>query len=221
MPDQADLVAEALRRLGVRKATVVGHSLGGTVGTALAERSPELVAGLVIVDQAPDESYGPGLPFLASLSFLPVIGDALWQVTPDLAVKDGLAVAFAPGYEVPDRFVEDFNRMTYTSYTADGEEGDYSNSAPLDRRLARAGTRLLAIFGAEDQIYDSPEALAAYGKVPGSLTASVPGAGHSPNVERPLRTAGLVERFADGLAAESRRELQNAVQNRNPVRPRP
>ena len=43
MDDQADLVAEALRRLGVRSATVVGHSLGGTVGTALAERSPHLV----------------------------------------------------------------------------------------------------------------------------------------------------------------------------------
>ena len=36
MPEQADLIAEALGRLGVRGATVVGHSLGGTVATALA-----------------------------------------------------------------------------------------------------------------------------------------------------------------------------------------
>jgi pimeloyl-ACP methyl ester carboxylesterase len=222
MEDQADLVAEALRRLGVRGATVVGHSLGGTVSTALAERSPTLVAGLVIVDQAPDESYGSGLPFLATLSFLPVIGDALWQVTPDFAVKDGLSVAFAPGYDVPDAFVEDFNRMTYTSYTSDGEEGDYSNSMPLDRRIARAGTPLLAVFGAEDQIYDSKKALAAYARVPGARTALVPGAGHSPNVEKPRETAALVERFADRPNAEPvRHEVQKAVQNQNPVRTRP
>jgi pimeloyl-ACP methyl ester carboxylesterase len=220
MEDQADLVAEAMRSLGVHGATVVGHSLGGTVSTALAERSPELVDGLVIVDQAPDESYGSGLGFLASLSFLPVIGDALWQVTPDFAVKDGLSVAFAPGYDVPDEFVDDFNRMTYTSYTADDEEGDYSNSDPLDRRIARAGTPLLAIFGAEDQIYDSKEALAAYAKVPGAQTALIAGAGHSPNVEKPVRTAALVLGLASKAAATGH-EVQKAVQNENPVRPRP
>ena len=40
MEDQADFVAEALKRLGVHGATVVGHSLGGTVETALAEGPP-------------------------------------------------------------------------------------------------------------------------------------------------------------------------------------
>ena len=50
IPNQADLVAEALERLGVRHAEVVGHSLGGGVATALAERSPELVETVVIID---------------------------------------------------------------------------------------------------------------------------------------------------------------------------
>ena len=197
MEEQAAFVAEALRRLRVRGATVVGHSLGGTVATALTEGFPELARRLVILDQAPDESYeSAGLSFTAKLTFVPVLGPALWQVTPDFAIKDGLAAAFAPGYEVPDRFVDDFNRMTYTSYASDVEEGDYSNAMPLDRRIARDGTPLLAIFGAEDQIYDSKEALAAYAKVPGARTEVVPGAGHSPNVEKPARTAALVLAFA-------------------------
>lgn len=198
MEDQASFVAEALNRLGVRGATVVGHSLGGTVATALSEGFPQLVRHLVIVDQAPDESYeSGGLPFTAELTFLPVLGPALWQVTPDFAIKDGLGAAFAPGYSVPDRFVEDFHRMTYTSYTSDTEEGDYSNAVPLDRRIARDGTPLLAIFGAEDQIYDSKKALAAYAKVPGAKTELIAGAGHSPNVEKPARTAALVLKFAN------------------------
>jgi pimeloyl-ACP methyl ester carboxylesterase len=137
-----------------------------------------------------------GLGFTAELSTAPVIGPALWRVTPDSAIKDGLKVAFAPGYEVPDEFVDEFNRMTYTSYDSDGEEGDYMDAKPLDRRIERTGTPLLAIFGAEDQLYESEAALAAYAKVPGAQTILIPGAGHSPNIEKPGRTAALVLRFA-------------------------
>jgi pimeloyl-ACP methyl ester carboxylesterase len=190
MANQASFVAEALHRLGARHATVVGHSLGGTVATALNESFPRLVRRLVIVDQAPDESYASGgLPLTAQLTFWPVLGPALWQITPDFAIKDGLGAAFAPGYDVPDRFVDDFKRMTYTSYSSDTEEGDYSDAEPLDRRIAQTGTPLLAIFGAEDQIYDAEEALAAYGAIPGAETKLIAGAGHSSNVEKPAATA--------------------------------
>ncbi len=84
----------------------------------------------MIIDQAPDRSYeSGGLPFTAKLTFVPVLGQALWQVTPDAAIKDGLGVAFAPGYDVPDRFVDDFNRMTYDSYhDAPDAEYDYTDA---------------------------------------------------------------------------------------------
>src|SRR5262245_31509328 len=58
MDQQARGVAEALAELGVENAIVVGHSLGGTVAAALALQSPDLVAGVVDIDQAPDNSYG-------------------------------------------------------------------------------------------------------------------------------------------------------------------
>jgi pimeloyl-ACP methyl ester carboxylesterase len=195
--DQAAFVAEAMKRLGVHGATVVGQSLGGTVGTALSEIPGNYVTRLVIIDQAPEERFSKGLGFTAELSTAPVAGPALWQVTPDFAIKDGLQVAFAPGYEVPDEFVDEFNQMTYTSYDSDGEEGDYMDTEPLDRRIERTGTPLLAIFGAEDQIYESEGALAAYAKVPDAQTVLIQGAGHSPNVEKPAQTATLVLEFAE------------------------
>ncbi|MET0559546.1 MAG: alpha/beta hydrolase [Solirubrobacterales bacterium] len=202
MAAQASLVDEALQRLHVEAATVVGHSLGATVTGALAEAAPRDVKRIVIIDQAPDnDHFGSGLPFTAELSYLPVIGPALWQITPDAAVKDGLGVAFAPDYDVPDRFVTDLNRMTYNSYSeSPGEETDYLADVPLDRRVASSGRPLLAIFGSEDQLFDSGKALAAYAKVPGAETASVPGAGHSPNVEKPAQTARLVLKFAKPAA---------------------
>jgi pimeloyl-ACP methyl ester carboxylesterase len=220
--DQAELVAQALSRLRVNDATVVGHSLGGTVAGALAVQAPALVERLVIIDQAPNnDDYGDGLPFTAELTFVPVIGPALWRVTPDFAIKDGLGAAFAPGYDVPDRFVEDFRRETYTSYDEGGSaEDDYLNQEPLDQRVQATGVPLLAIFGDEDQIFDSPKALAAYAKVPGAQTALVHGAGHSPNVEKPARTAALVLAFA-APASRARHEVQEHVQEKKPVRPRP
>jgi pimeloyl-ACP methyl ester carboxylesterase len=195
MEDQARFVAEALKRLGVHRATVVGHSLGGTVGTALTEVPGDYVGRLVIVDQAPDERFAKAVDLAVELSTAPVIGEALWQVTPDFAIEDGLQVAFAPGYDVPGEFVAEFDRMTYTSYSSDGEESAYIEAEPLDRRISRTKTPLLAIFGAEDQIYEAGRALAVYAKVPGAQTALVPGAGHSPNVEKPRRTAALVLGF--------------------------
>ncbi len=211
MEDQATFVAEALKRLGVRGATVVGQSMGGTVGTALSEVRGGYVRRLVIIDQAPEERFSKGLGFTAELSTTPVIGPALWQVTPDSLIKEGLEVAFAPGFEVPDEFVDEFNRMTYTSYDSDGEEGDFMDEEPLDRRIEGTETPLLAIFGAEDQIYESKAALAAYADIPGAETALVPGAGHSPNVEKPARTAGLVLRFAGPAPSNSGRSGEGGI----------
>lgn len=223
IPEQAAFVAEALKRLDVHGATVVGHSLGGSVSTALNEVPGGYVRRLVIVDQAPEERFSKGLGLTAELSTTPVLGQALWQVTPDSLVKEGLEVAFAPGFEVPDKFVEEFDRMTYTSYDTEGAEGDFMSEEPLDRRIEKTGTPLLAIFGAEDQIYESKPALAAYAKVPGARTALIAGAGHSPNVEKPARTARLILEFADEGArgAALGHDLQKGVQNPGAVRGRP
>jgi pimeloyl-ACP methyl ester carboxylesterase len=206
MESQAVLVAQALRRLGVRSTTVVGHSLGAVVATAMSEASPRLVDRVVVLDQAPDsDGYGARLPLHAWLTFQPVAGEALWRLAPDFAIEDGLSVGFAPGFDVPDEFVDDFRRLTYTAYNESAEaESDYSSEVPLDVRLRRTGTPLLAIFGAEEQIYDPRESLAAYGRVPDAQTELVPGAGHSPNVERPAPTAKLIERFAAPPSAAAR-----------------
>lgn len=214
--NQADLVAGVLGRLGVRRATVVGHSLGGTVATGLAERSPALVDRVVIVDSGA-EHEGGDLGLIARLAFAPVIGDALWRVKPDFSVRQGLEVAFAPGFPVPDAFVEDVDRMTYSAYDDSASESQaYSEEAGLGERMAASGKPLLAIMGAEEQIIDDPRAaLATYREtVPGAETVLIEGAGHSPNVEKPARTAALVLAFATP-------EMQKTLQKRGAVRGRP
>ena len=196
--NQAGVVAEALERLGVSDATVVGHSLGGSVGVALSEQSPEIVDRLTIDDMPPDNSYGD-LGFVAGLAFKPVIGEALWQIKPDFSVRDGLEVAFAPGYDVPDAFVEDVKRLTYTAYdSSPSGVDDFLDEESLDQRMKATGIPLMVLMGAEEQIVDDPQrALDQYARGdPGTETHLIEGAGHSPNVEKPALTARLVQRFA-------------------------
>jgi pimeloyl-ACP methyl ester carboxylesterase len=202
MEDQAGLLAEALNQLCVEGAVVVGHSLGATVATALAEQSSELVDRVVDIDQAPDNSFG-SVPFLARLGYVPVLGQLLDRITPDFAIEDGYQEAFAPGYDIdsgfdnPDQVVDDFNAMTYTSYDESAsEENEYADEIPLDERLASAAVPVLLIFGAEDQVYDADESIAAFEDVPGIQTEVIESAGHSPNVEQPEETARLILDFA-------------------------
>lgn len=192
---QADGVAAALRRLGVRHALVAGQSLGGLVATALAERHPGLVRGVVVMGSPPaDEGFGD-LPVTARLAQTPVIGHAIKRLAPEAVVRDSLADAFHDGFEIPDRFVEDVRRMTFRSFARIPDRADeYVRERTLDDRLAATGVPLLAIYGAEDGIVD-PAAADEFRDVPGAQVEILPGVGHTPQVEAPARTASLIRRF--------------------------
>jgi pimeloyl-ACP methyl ester carboxylesterase len=224
VPDQANVIAEVLAKLDVRRAEVVGHSLGGPVAIALAEQSPELVSSLVAIDSIPDTSYGD-VGFIGELVFTPILGEALWRIKPDFSIRDGLEVAFAPGFQVPDEFVEDVKRMTYSAYDDSHDAYDsYTGEEPLPQRGAALGLPLLSIMGAEEQIASDPgEALAAY-RAAGAQTELIAGAGHSPNVEKPAESAALVLRFgAENQASEPKNghRLQKHVQEHAGVRRAP
>jgi pimeloyl-ACP methyl ester carboxylesterase len=195
MQNQARLVDQALSVLRVDRALVVGHSMGGSVATALTELNPSEVSGVVVVD-SPSKSGAGELPFLARLGFVPVLGEAIRRVLPDSAVRDNLEKAFAKGFDVPDQFVRDFNRMTYSSYDASHQKSDdYGDQRGLADRLARLRKPLLAIQGTEDEFVD-PDSAREYEKVPGARLVYVPNTGHSPMVEAPDRVSELIAGFA-------------------------
>jgi len=227
IPDQADFVAQALAQLGVRDAEVVGHSLGGGVAVALAERSPQLVDRVVILDTSPTHDKGD-LGLLAKLVFVPVIGDALWRIKPDFATRKGLEVAFAPGFDVPDEFVEDVNGMTYTAYDSSARDSqDYADEEALDQRMKESGKPLMVIMGAEEQIIDEPASrLAEYRHTyPGTKTELIQGSGHSPNVEKPAETASLLLAFgrteSPAKRVKARHGAQESLQKTEVVRGQP
>ena len=169
--DQASAVAEALAKLHVVGATVVGHSLGGSVAVALAEQSPQLATRIAIIDQSPEDGFEHE-SLGEHLSMWPVIGQAvarLVQIAPASTIRDEYGQAFAPGFNIasgfdnPDQPVDDLRAMTYTALkdTVNAEQ-DFVDQSPLDQRLATLHVPVLVIFGAEDQIYDAQAAIARY-----------------------------------------------------------
>lgn len=71
---QAEVIAEAMRSLGIERARVVGHSFGATVAAALALNYPELVERLVLISGFYYPT--PRLDSLVSgIVALPIIGD--------------------------------------------------------------------------------------------------------------------------------------------------
>ncbi|MFI0842419.1 alpha/beta fold hydrolase [Mesorhizobium sp. IMUNJ 23232] len=71
---QAKTLAALLERLGIEKAVVVGHSLGGAVTAAFALQYPEKVAGLVFVSAATHPWPGGGTSWYYDLAALPAVG---------------------------------------------------------------------------------------------------------------------------------------------------
>ncbi len=196
---QAGLVAQVLDRIGISRTVAVGHSLGGAVATALAQQSPGLVAGVVLLDSAPNQESG-GLNLTAKAAMAPIVGPLLWRLAPDAMRRRGLAQAFAPGTEVPSQFVEDLKAMTYPAYRDSGRElARFVRESSLADRLQASGLPLLVIFGEEDQIYPARESLSAYAGIPGVKTVLITGSGHSPQVEAPEKTAAEILTFATGI----------------------
>jgi pimeloyl-ACP methyl ester carboxylesterase len=196
MESQAQLVGAALDRLGVRKAAVVGHSMGGAVATALVQERRALVDSLVILDSNSDKD-DRHLPFSARLGYVPVLGQAIRRVVPDGVIRMGLESAFADGFDVPDRFVDDFKDMTYTSYDeSPAASDDYREGGALADRLKDDRVPLLVIFGSEDKLVDA-ETAQDYRAVPGARIVVLDGIGHSPHVERPAATTRLIRDFLE------------------------
>lgn len=192
---QAALVASVLDQLGVDRVTVIAHSMGGEVATALAERNPARIERMVLIDTppTPDTAFTPVMRAFMT----PMIGELMSHFVGDDARRQMLAFAFAPGYPVPERFVADMKQLTYVAFRdAHDASVAYRSTMALPARLAALTPvpPLLVLVGAQDAIV-SVDRARLYGSVPGARVEVIDGAGHSPMVEVPAQTLELIRAF--------------------------
>lgn len=189
--DQARRVSEALDRLGVDHAAVVGHSSGGVFATALAEQRPDLVAALVLIDTGPHmAAYIAKEVPLRAASWADLTDDEI-----RLAINDG----FHEDFEIPKEYVDQFRDVDLSVFGATSQAiRAFLAERSLPVRLAPLGKPLLVLFGEEDRRW-RPTSAADYHAVPGATVRMIPGIGHSPNLEDPPRTAVPLLVFTEGL----------------------
>lgn len=84
--DDGDMRVAALDRIGAGQATVIGHSTGPTVATALAEQRPGKVAALALIDigPSPDAKIPEGPPVRFLLARFP--GRLLWHLKTEATI---------------------------------------------------------------------------------------------------------------------------------------
>ncbi|WP_203922799.1 alpha/beta fold hydrolase [Rugosimonospora africana] len=188
IPDQARRVGEALDRLGVEQVIVVGHSSGGTVATALAERRPDLVTALTLVNTGPN--------MVAFIAKDLAVGLAEGPDLTDEQLRQIMSPAFGSGFEIPQPFLDEARAMDFHVFAAASQAGSaYLEEQALPQRLATLGKPLLVIFGEDDRRWRSSSA-ADYRVVPGATVEMLPGVGHTPILEDPPRTAAPLLAFA-------------------------
>ncbi|MDA3630546.1 alpha/beta fold hydrolase [Saccharopolyspora sp. WRP15-2] len=198
--EQAGRVGAVLDRLGVRRATVVGHSTGGAVATSLAEQRRDLVGAVAVIDTGPRADAFLGESFVGDLMTTPVIGELIWRLRTDGAIRGAMSTAFTREVQVPDQLITDVRGLTYRSLNGTDEAVDaYLAQRTIPDRLADVDLPTLVIFGAQDRRWQ-PSSAQDYRRVPKARIEILDGVGHTPMFEDPDTTGSLLRDFATGTA---------------------
>lgn len=191
--------AGLLEALGVEKAVVMGHSMGGFIAQAMALDFPEKVGKLVLC------STNFGGPRHA-----PITAEA-WAVLSDTTsdpltrFTNGLKVSTAPGWAeshpnevqawVQWRIANPLDLAGYQSQIAIGL-GLVAEAASFENKLPNVGVPALVLFGAHDKVVPPANAGLLAAKLPDAKIVILPDAGHFFPIETPEAASQAVIDFA-------------------------
>ena len=201
--DLACDVVALLDHLGVKKAHVLGTSLGGFVAQELALLRPDLVDRLILVCT----SYGGrGPESMSPQALADMLG---WgSFSPEGVVRRGLEMATSETYraEHEDEF-EQIVRWRLADSPSDAayyEQARAGASFDLSRDVGHITSPTLVIHGAEDRYVPVANAAALAGSIPDAKLRVLDHAGH----------LVFIERFAD-----VNREVVSFLKPRKPRKP--
>jgi pimeloyl-ACP methyl ester carboxylesterase len=200
---------------GLRKAAVVGTSLGARVALELTLSRPARVSRLVLVN-----ALGLGRPNLQlsyGLITLPRVGEAFMKVARDALswapaapmIRRVAARYTGSGTDIKrtmdDAYLEDLREL----YAAEGYPDAYlatvrslvnpkalfSAQYDLSKRLNEIKVPVQLIWGAKDPLFPVAHAAKAHALIDDSRLAVIEGAGHTPQAERPEEFNRVLDTF--------------------------
>src|SRR4051794_7225197 len=198
-------VRDLLVALGHRRATVIGHSLGGGVALQLAYQFPERVERLALVSSGGlGREVGlmlrlatlPGSEYVLPLLCAPAVRDAAQSAARVLgsfglrpgADLQGIAEGFASLGAVDAR-----RAFLHTARSIIDVSGQRVSAS--DRLYLAADMPTLIVWGERDPMIPVDHGRAAHAAIPGSRLEVFEGAGHFPHREAPARFVAVIEDF--------------------------
>ena len=182
---QADLIHAALSRMGIERATILGHSWGCSVAVALAHKYPRLVGGLVLASgyyyptARPDVigMAGPAVPLAGDImryTISPILSRLMWPLL--------MRKIFGP-QRVPAKFAGFPKEMAVrpSQIRASAAESALMIPDAAAYRDIYPSLRMpvAIVAGAADRLIDPEEQSARlHREIPQSSLDLVPGAGH-------------------------------------------
>ncbi|MFC7449523.1 alpha/beta fold hydrolase [Rhodococcus daqingensis] len=198
---QAQAVTRALDALGVRRAVLVGHSMGGHVATAIAEREPHVVERVAVVDTYGDKDLFDQ-PTLAQVGCWPIVGAVLDRFRGvDAMTESSLQTGFDADFTVPDLAHRSLEQLTHRGVCKSSAGDDLNDDRAVADRLADLGKPVLVVWGSTDVLTPTDVNVARYDSA-GLSPVVIEGSGHSPMIEMPDEfLAALTPFVAPGSAA--------------------
>jgi pimeloyl-ACP methyl ester carboxylesterase len=181
---QADLIAAALKKMGVPRAVVLGHSWGTLVALALAMKYPQEVQALVLASGY----YYPNARadvVILSPPAIPLIGDLLSHTLSPLLSRLMwpllLRKIFGPS-PVPEKFKGFPEEMAVRPSQIRASAAESALMIPSAHTLGKQ-YRLLQmpvaiVAGADDRLIESEQSAHLHRDIPHSTLRCVPGTGH-------------------------------------------
>lgn len=178
-----EMVNQFLEKLGIVRAPLIGHSMGGTVSLSTAMRYPEKTVKVAVIGSP---IYGSSLNILLKLAGLPHIAALLFKMPPALDLSTFLVSLMATRKGV---------RM-YRLIKAEGVQVSMHSffqsigalrQTDLRPRLAEVQPPTMGIYGRWDFIVHPNQARALQTGVPHAQVSLYPNAGHMPMMDTPDR----------------------------------
>jgi pimeloyl-ACP methyl ester carboxylesterase len=178
------LLLVLMDRLGLDKATFIGHSMGGRLAWRFAAEQPQRVARLVLV--APDGFASPGFEYGKAPEVTTLV--RLMQFVLPKAV---LRMSLQPAYADPSAMTPETVTRYWDLMRAPGVRGALiqrmqqmvlQDPVPL---LLRISAPTLLLWGEQDAMIPVANAQDYVRAIAGSQLVTLPGVGHLPHEEAP------------------------------------
>jgi pimeloyl-ACP methyl ester carboxylesterase len=192
-----------LDSLRVRRAVVVGNSLGGAVAAAFALDDTARVAKLVLVDAAGYPNKSTSVPVGFRIARIPVLRRILQFVLPRSIVEQSVRSVFGDPSKVTPALVDRYYELTLRR----GNRAAVVESFRMRASLDSMGTHFvsirvptLIIWGAKDGLISPDNAGRFHQDIAGSELTIFSQLGHIPHEEDPAATVQRLKTFLETVA---------------------